>query len=298
MPTPQWVDYRAQLLRVTAHIHDHLAEPLDLAELAVVADLSPFHWHRIYHALMGETAAATVRRLRLHQASGYLAQTALTVTEIARRCGYPNAQSFTRAFRQTFGQSPQTWRTTRTDALPWRTAMATQADGWPVTVREVPAIEVAGLPHRGSYMRIGRAFETAQIRFAAQGLMRRDTRWLAQYRDDPFAYPEAQLHSLAGFSLPPGADVEPPLQRCTLGGTPCAVLRYRGPYPNMRDAYQWLYGTWLIASGHRVADQPVFEEYLNNPRDTPPSDLLTDIYLPLAANGFEPGGPRSPLRSA
>ncbi|MFP8777896.1 hypothetical protein [Hydrogenophaga sp. RWCD_12] len=42
-PSPQWVDYRAQLLRVTAHIHDHLAEPLDLAELAVVADLSPFH---------------------------------------------------------------------------------------------------------------------------------------------------------------------------------------------------------------------------------------------------------------
>lgn len=282
-PTP-WVDYRAQLLRVTAHIHDHLAEPLDLAKLATVADLSPFHWHRIYHALMGETVAATVRRLRLHEASGYLAQTPLTVTEIARRCGYPNPQSFTRAFRQAFGQSPQRWRETRTDRLPWRSPDADQPDGWPVTVRDVPLIEAAGLPHRGGYMRIGRAFESAQIRFAAQGLMRPDTRWLAQYLDDPFAFPEAQLNSRAGFSLPPGAEVEPPLQRFSLGGTPCAVLRYRGPYPNMRDAYRWLYGTWLIASGHRVADQPVFEEYLNNPRDTAPSDLLTDIYLPLAAH--------------
>ena len=280
-PTP-WVDYRAQLLRVTAHIHDHLAEPLDLAKLATVADLSPFHWHRIYHALMGETVAATVRRLRLHEASGYLAQTPLTVTEIARRCGYPNPQSFTRAFRQAFGQSPQRWRETRTDRLPWRSPDADQPDGWPVTVRDVPLIEAAGLPHRGSYMRIGRAFESAQIRFAAQGLMRPDTRWLAQYLDDPFAFPEAQLNSRAGFSLPPGAEVEPPLQRFSLGGTPCAVLRYRGPYPNMRDAYRWLYGTWLIASGHRVADQPVFEEYLNNPRDTDAANLLTDICLPLA----------------
>jgi AraC family transcriptional regulator len=285
--SPQWTDYRAHLARVTTYIHDHLAEPLDLNRLALVADLSPYHWHRIYHALLGETVAATVRRVRLHRASGYLAQSSLTVTEIARRCGYPNAQSFTRAFRQFFGQSPKSWRTSRTDGLPWLTTEAVPPDGWPVTVRNVPAIEVAGITHRGSYIRIGRAFETAQIQFAAQGLMRPDTRWLAQYLDDPFAYPEAQLNSRAAFSLPPGADVAPPLQRLTVGGTPCALLRYRGPYPNMRDAYQWLYGNWLIASGHALADQPVFEEYLNSPRDTAPTDLLTDIFLPLKAIGSE-----------
>lgn len=280
---PRWIDYRAQLLRVTTHIHDHLAAPLDLAELAVVADLSPFHWHRIYQALTGETAAATVRRLRLHRASGYLAQTSLSVTEIARRCGYPNAQSFTRAFRQFFGQAPQTWRLTRTEALPWRSAEAAQPGGWPVEIRPVPAVELAGIDHRGSYMRIGKAFETAQIHVAALGLMRPETRWLAQYLDDPLAYPEAQLRSRAGLSVPAGTTIAPPLQRFCLGGTPCAVLRYRGPYPNMREAYQWLYGTWLLASGHALADQPVFEEYLNSPRDTAPADLLTDIFLPLAA---------------
>lgn len=50
----------------------------------------------------------------------------------------------------------------------------------------------------------------------------------------------------------------------------------------MRAGYQWLYGEWLVRSGLEPADAPVFEEYLNNPRDTAPSDLLTDIYLPLA----------------
>ena len=60
-----------------------------------------------------------------------------------------------------------------------------------------------------------------------------------------------------------------------------AVLRHRGPYATMRAAYQWLYGHWLVHSGHTVHDAPVFEEYLNNPRDTAPADLLTDIYLPL-----------------
>lgn len=286
--SPQWIDYRAQLARVTAHIHDRLDEPLDLASLALVADLSAFHWHRIYHALMGETVMATVRRVRLHRASGYLAQTTLKVTDIARRCGYPNAQSFTRAFRQTFGQSPQRWRDSRVQALPWRVETATRPEGWPVQVQWVPTIEVAGQAHRGSYMRIGRTFETAQIQAAAQGLMRPDTLWVAQYLDDPFAFPEAQLSSRAGFSVPPGADVLPPLQRFALGGTPCAVMRYQGPYSDMRDAYRWLYGTWLVASGQAVADQPVFEIYRNNPRETAPQDLLTDICLPLAARGTEP----------
>jgi AraC family transcriptional regulator len=132
-------------------------------------------------------------------------------------------------------------------------------------------------------MRIGKAFESTQINLAAQGLMRQDTRWVGQYVDDPSAFPEAQLNSRAGLSIPADADVAPPLQRFTVGGTPCAVLRYQGPYPNMRDAYQWLYGTWLVASGHALADQPVFEEYHNNPRTSSPADLLTDICLPLAA---------------
>lgn len=281
---PQWTDYRAQLARVTAHIHDRLDEPLDLNQLALVADLSPFHWHRIYQALLGETVAATVRRVRLHRASGYLAQTTLTVTEIARRCGYPNAQSFTRAFRQFFGQSPQAWRQARTDDLPSLNAAAARPGGWPVEIRHVPTIELAGFDHRGSYMRIGKAFETAQIHVAAQGLMRADTRWVAQYLDDPFAFPESQLASRAGLSVPAGTAIAPPLQRFTVGGTPCAVLRYRGPYPNMHDAYRWLYGNWLVASGHALADQPVFEEYRNTPRETAPADLLTDICLPLAAS--------------
>lgn len=49
----------------------------------------------------------------------------------------------------------------------------------------------------------------------------------------------------------------------------------------MRAAYEWLYGQWLPASGCReAADGPVFEEYLNTPRDTPPNELVTLMYLP------------------
>jgi AraC family transcriptional regulator len=278
-----WTDYQERLSRVVAYIHDHLDEPLDLNRLAEVAHLSAFHWHRVYQALYGETIAATVRRLRLHRATGYLANTALPVAQIARKCGYPNVQSFTRAFSGLLGTSPSRYRAEGSHTVFRQGPVQPAAAGYLVAVRQVPAVQMAGFAHRGPYMRVGKAFEMAYTRMAALGLVRPDARWIAVYYDDPFAVPESQLQSRAGLSLPPDftGPVPPPLEPFTLGGGLCAVLRHQGPYATMRAAYQWLFGQWLVQSGHEAADLPVFEDYLNNPRDTAPADLLTDIYLPL-----------------
>jgi AraC family transcriptional regulator len=97
MKADQWITYEDRLNRVTQYIYDHLDEPLDLATLAGVAALSPYHWHRIYHAVRGETIAATVRRLRLQRAAVDLAQTSLSFAEIAARAGYGSEPAFARA---------------------------------------------------------------------------------------------------------------------------------------------------------------------------------------------------------
>ncbi|MHC2297411.1 DNA gyrase inhibitor GyrI [Rhizobium mongolense] len=78
------------------------------------------------------------------------------------------------------------------------------------------------------------------------------------------------------------AGQEPPFERQTIDGGEYAVLRHNGPYADMHKAYQWLYAEWLPKSGRQIKDSVMFEEYLNNPRDVPPTDLLTDIYMPLA----------------
>ena len=270
-----------RLHRVTDYIHDHLADELDLATLAEVACMSPYHWHRTYHAVFGETIAHTVRRIRLQRAGGYLANSSASVSDVARRCGYPNVQSFSRAFRASHGVSPLQFRKLGRHTEFTREADHPTGPQFDVVVRDVPTVLVAGLEHRGPYMLIGKAFETSRVQFVAQQLMRDDTRWLAVYFDDPAALEEKHLRSRAGLSLPEGARAELPLQPFELGGGPCAVLRYRGPYSSMHAAYRWLYGPWLLASGYEAANLPVFEEYLNSPHDTAPADLLTDIFLPL-----------------
>ena len=66
------------------HIVGHLHEPLRLRDLARVAMLSPFHFHRVFQAHVGSTPADFVKRLRLEKALGLMSRTRSTsLTTIA-----------------------------------------------------------------------------------------------------------------------------------------------------------------------------------------------------------------------
>ena len=55
LPNLARFDYIDRVNRVVDHVLAHLAEPLRLADLAEVAHFSPFHFHRIFSAMVGET---------------------------------------------------------------------------------------------------------------------------------------------------------------------------------------------------------------------------------------------------
>jgi AraC family transcriptional regulator len=57
----------------TRSIRDHLADELTLADLARVAAFSPFHFHRMFTAITGETLFGFIQRVRIERAAGALA---------------------------------------------------------------------------------------------------------------------------------------------------------------------------------------------------------------------------------
>jgi AraC family transcriptional regulator len=285
--------YYQRFDRVAAYIEAHLDQQVDLNILAEVAHFSPYHFHRIYHALSKETVGQTVKRLRLHRAAGYLVQTNLSIAEIAKCTGYPNVQSFTRIFKSEFGSPPALYRKTgsHTRFLPplEPSSLLSLEKNIEVEILHVEPMFGMCAEHRGSYLNIKRAFDPLFRWATARGILDQVRGVVGIYLDDPFGVPEKQLRSLACLmfeqeiphKIPNKIPQEPPFTRAEVLGGPCAVLRHQGPYADMRLAYQWLYGTWLPRSSREVADQPVFEVYLNHPRDTRPADLLVDIYLPL-----------------
>src|SRR5436305_188409 len=104
-------EYARRMNRVVDYIEEHLAEALDLQRLADVACFSPYHFHRLFHAWMGETLQAFVHRLRLERAAQLLVFDGLrSISEIALECGFSSAGTFARAFKAGFGVTASEWR--------------------------------------------------------------------------------------------------------------------------------------------------------------------------------------------
>jgi AraC family transcriptional regulator len=275
--------YSGRIGRVVDYLHDHLEDELNLDLLADIAAMSRWHWHRVYTAMQGETAAATVRRLRLSRAADRLANSEADIGEIARRAGYTTAEAFGRAFKQSYNMTPGAYREGGSHALFKAANRASDATGFPVEIVTLPAMHCASLLHRGSYMLISRAFELLFAAAGPAGLVTRQSRMIGVYFDDPDAVEVDDLRSAACIAVTEGAPLPPGLEVIDTRGGAYAKLSYRGPYADMRDAYRWLMGVWLPASSHEAADGPMLEDYLNSPADTAPPDLRTDIYLPIEA---------------
>ncbi len=276
-----WASYEKRLSRVSAYIYDHLDEDIDLDRLAEIACLSAHHWHRVYRAVHNETLAATVRRLRLHRAAGDLVRSDQTVRDIAARWGYPNLQSFTRTFAAAYGMPPARYRREGGHRAFEPQSGKEPTRMYDITIRTLPEQTLLGVPHAGSYMGIGKAFEALYGALFSRNIFRPDMRMVGVFLDDPDLVAEDKLRSFACVTADGAVPAEAPLVRRTLAGGDYAVLRHQGPYANMGAAYHWLYATWLPASGRSIRDEVMFETYLNNPREVSPSELLTEIHLPL-----------------
>ena len=60
-----------------------------------------------------------------------------------------------------------------------------------------------------------------------------------------------------------------------------ACTMHEGGYDRIGDTWARFMGQWLPQSGHRLADSPSFERYLNTPMDVPVDQLRTELYIPL-----------------
>ncbi|RON54022.1 helix-turn-helix transcriptional regulator [Pseudomonas frederiksbergensis] len=91
---------------LNAHIDQHAAYPLQVADLARIADLSSARLHARFVAECGQTPMDYIRSRRLHMAVGMLRDTAWPIGEIASRVGYSSQSAFAAAVLREFGASP------------------------------------------------------------------------------------------------------------------------------------------------------------------------------------------------
>lgn len=87
-----------------------LSEDITLDELAAEAQLSPFHFARMFKQSVGVPPRVYLTQLRIERASELLERTDLPITEIAFEVGYSSSQVLARVFIKHQHMSPSDYR--------------------------------------------------------------------------------------------------------------------------------------------------------------------------------------------
>lgn len=278
------ISYHERLNRVMHHIQKSLDEPLTINRLAEVACLSPFHFHRIFTAHIGETVTGYVRRLRLERAATRIALTDDSITDTALAVGYETPAAFARAFRERFGMSPSEFRGQRTTTPPFtENSIAREIVAMKPEIRELPDTKVLFVRKTGAYNTAASAAWDVLMGFAFKNnLLNDETKTIGIGLDNPNITEEEKLRYDACITFYGDVQPEGEVEVQTVAGSRYAVFLHKGSYSELGDIYRNIFAGWLTSSGCTLRDQPCFEQYLNrDPLRTKPENLRTEIWVPV-----------------
>ena len=282
------LDYVERVNCAIDHIVRNLAEPLPLDTVAQVACFSPFHFHRVFRSLVGETLAQFVKRLRLERALYMLSHDRpRPLTEIALRCGFASSSDFSRSFKNRYGTPPSAFDLTafreqrRQDMVDAVCTPATRyllervpvdhnPDGFEVQLRQLPARHVA-------YLRVLNPYREGVVGDAAARLVAwaedrglANHQWLGYMWDDPEIVAHRDCRYDVAVEVGVGGDGEGIEAAGEVGALEfpemlVAQIEVRGAIDVEMRAIDWLFGTWLPNSGYVPTDQPSFEAWIGRP---------------------------------
>jgi AraC family transcriptional regulator len=292
------LSYLDRVNRAIDHVTQNLAEPLKLEDVAKVACFSPYHFHRVFRSVMGETLHDFVERVRLERALHLLAHGGdPTLTDVALACGFGSSSNFSRIFKAHFGVAPRDFdldalrRQRRGDLLGTvpgghritRLPEGANPDGFVVRLRDLPARRVA-------YQRVFRPYEGE-----GQGVLEAATRllewarargleggqWLGYQWDNPEIVPLEQCRYDMGLEIPESIAADGFVSETRFPPMKVAEVEIAGPAELELRALDWLYTTWLPRSGFAPAHQPGFEAFNGFPFAHGTAHFELRVHLPV-----------------
>lgn len=298
MRTATEKSYYQVIAQVVQHILTHLDEPIELELLAKEAGYSPFHFHRVFSAMLGEGPSEFVRRLRLERAAHQLVSTKRSIGEIALDAGYATHEAFLRAFTLGFTFRPAQFRKVKPARiwLPCACDVHYSPYADPITIRfqhsggermdiqikTLPTMRVAGFRHIGPYNQIGTAFKRLGGWFGQRGLTAKGA--IGVWLDDPAKVPHAELRSDALFIVDSDFDVfAEELIVYDIPEDTYATVTYRGSYSGLEDAWNKFVGDAIPSSGREFEPGYCFEWYVDDCQEVPEEQLRTELYMPVKA---------------
>jgi AraC family transcriptional regulator len=153
-----------------------------------------------------------------------------------------------------------------------------------ISVVTLDPIRIVMVRHTGAYAGVAEKFdqlfqwvETQSVPFE---------RSIGLYWDNPEFVEETKLRSAAAIEIPADYQVMDsgglPLILDLIKGGDYVTTTFTGPYEELEQAWSSLVAYAENTLRRKILDTPGFEVYVNDPAEVPPSQLITELYMPVA----------------
>lgn len=273
--------YEKAVNGVIEYINQHLYSSLDVAMLAGIANLSEFHFHRIFKSIIGENVGEYIIRLRLEGIASHLKLKPYSLEELAAQSSYQTKHAIAKAFKKRFGVTPAAFH--KQTAYTYLSAKTEKEILCPeikmVEDKQVVYIRIidtygADESYRSAWQQLGN--------FGLQnGLLSESTEWIGLSFDDPDITENEKCRFYACFTTKEKVRPSGAFGEKTIKGGLYAVFTLKGSYRGLGKLYQDICISWLPTSGYSLRKGYSFEAYLNHPDKVSEDKLLTEVYIPI-----------------
>ncbi|XEC96670.1 GyrI-like domain-containing protein [Paenibacillus tarimensis] len=304
-----WKEHTSIVNRVIDLIDERLETNLTLESIASEVAVSPYHLHRMFTKVTGESLQQHIIRNRIQRAAHHLLYARpLTISEIAYRCGFSSLSIFSRAFKHVMGEGPERFREQhalikskicKIENKDWERYFikypynGSQGDGIEgtyhlrVSVREFPTKEICYIRHFGyrHYAKldfdIDRSLTSLSLMATRMELWTSGTYLLGIPRYSLMNVPSLQIGYDACLTSPRKIQVFGEIGSRTLQGGKYAVLHLEEPNEAVEPFVQMLLNSWLPESGYSYALRPTMIICYNSPSLHPERKWIVDVCLPI-----------------
>jgi AraC family transcriptional regulator len=295
------IDYKIRLNKVFQYIDQNLGSKLSLSIISEISHFSPFHFHRIFKLMTGETLNEFISRRRIEKSALDILHKKSSISEISHSYGFSDNSAYTKAFKKYYGVSPTEFKKQNPNkfskirqlnskigqeypAIDQYVCIINNLKKWitmnaKIETKEMSRLHYAYISCIGS-QELPAAFQRLIAWAIPKGLMTEKVKLMTIYHDSMKVTEEEKVRVSACFILDRPGKTEGEIGASETIPGKYIVGSFEITLEDFGKSWTGLY-LWMNENGYKKDDRDPFEIYHNNFNEHPENKAIVDFYIPI-----------------